>query len=87
MIKNLISQVDQLEDSSIKEIIEQEEKELKEMKLKLKNLDNVKVTRMKVIKPKPEPKADVRLNIEKKELIKKCKYILDEEDKMINKYI
>ena len=73
MLKTLISQVEQLEDSSIKEIIEQEEAELKEIKLKLKNLDNVKITRMKVLKQKSEPKPNVRENIEKKELIKKCR--------------
>ena len=73
MIKNLISQVDQLEDDSLKELIEQEEKELKEMKLKAKNIESIKITRMKVVNQKPELKSSIRDKVEKKELTKKCK--------------
>jgi hypothetical protein len=67
MIKNLISQVDQIEDESLKELIEQEEKELNEMKLKEKNIENIKITRMKVVKQKPELKPSIRDKVEKKD--------------------
>ena len=72
MIKNLISNIDQIEDETLKQIIEQEEKEIKEIKLKIKNLDNVKVERMKIIKQKPVTKPNKMNEVEKVELTRVC---------------
>ena len=43
------------------------------MKLKAKNMNNIKITRMQIVKKKPELKPNTRDKVEKKELIKNCK--------------
>ena len=73
------------EQEEINKILELEEQELKELKIKLKNLPKEKITRLKVVKPKKEPIPSIRDKVEKKELTKKCKVCL--EDKPLNEFV
>ena len=75
------------EQEEISKIIQQEEDEIKELKLKLKlkGLPNEKITRMKVVKVKPERKPDARDKVEKNEILKKCK--ICEEMKPLDEFV
>ena len=70
----------------INKIIEENEKELKELKLKYKGLNKEKITRLKVVKPKEKNISNnPRKNVEKKELIKKC--ILCKIEKPLDEFV